>query len=62
MHLWLQAKGLSEMTGRVDKECFLFLVRKDAGKYTRAQRLLDLNEELKSVKHTHLSDDQEATK
>jgi hypothetical protein len=48
------------MTGRIDKECFLFLVRKDAGKYTRAQRLLDLNEELKTVKHTHLSDDLDA--
>lgn len=36
--------------GKLDKECFLFLVRKESQKFKRVHHLLAVNEELKAVK------------
>jgi transcription initiation factor TFIID subunit 13 len=46
-----RALSIAEMRGRLDKECFLFLVRKDKAKFHRVRKLLELNEELKSVRN-----------
>ncbi len=46
------------MTGKLDKECFMFLVRKDKHKFSRVNRLIKANEDLKTVQNIFLSDDQ----
>ena len=48
--LALRAEILAEIRGKVEKECFLFLVRKDRAKFYRIDRLLKANESLKKVR------------
>ena len=43
--------------GKLDKECFLFLVRKEAGKFKRVHHLLNTNEELKAAKKIDIAVD-----
>jgi hypothetical protein len=58
IHYFLKALEVAEVTGKLDKECFMFLVRKDRHKFSRVNRLIKANEELKRVQNTFLSDDQ----
>lgn len=44
-----RAIEVSDYTGRMEKECFLYAVRKDRRKFSRAYSLLRANEELKAV-------------
>ena len=56
--LTLQARRVAACRpgGKLDKECFLFLVRKEAGKFKRVHHLLNTNEELKAVKKIDIAD------
>ncbi len=56
--LGVRAKQVAEMRpgGKLDKECFLFLVRKDRRKFQRVHRLLTANEELKRVQKVDIVD------
>ena len=56
-----RALDVAEVTGKLDKECFMFLVRKDRLKFNRIQKLIKANEELKSVRDILLADDQQAS-
>ena len=40
---------VSELTGKLDKECFMYVVRKDRKKFNRIHQLITTNEELKEV-------------
>lgn len=42
--------------GKLDKECFMFVVRKDRRKFSRIHNLLTANEELKSVQKMEMKD------
>ena len=42
--------------GKLDKECFLYLVRKDRQKFQRASKLLAANKEIKRVQKVELMD------
>jgi hypothetical protein len=42
---------------RLDKECFLYLVRKDRKKFQRVHRLLAANEEIKRVKKVDIKEE-----
>lgn len=45
-----KAQEVSDISGgKLDKECFMYVVRKDRRKFTRAYGLLKANEELKRV-------------
>ena len=47
-----RALQLSEITGTLDKECFMYLVRKDRRKFNRIHQLLTSNEEIQNVKNS----------
>lgn len=50
-----RAKDVADVTGNLDKECFLYAVRKDRKKFTRIYTLLKVHEEIKKVaKHEEL--------
>lgn len=53
----IRAKAVSELTRKLDKECFLFLVRKDMRKFRRVNDLLAANEEVKSVQKNKLPEE-----
>mmetsp|Transcript_22177 Transcript_22177/g.30407 ORF Transcript_22177/g.30407 Transcript_22177/m.30407 type:complete len:213 (+) Transcript_22177:1-639(+) len=44
--------------GKLDKECFVFLVRKDRAKFQRVYKLLKASEELKTVQKLEIREDQ----
>ena len=48
-NLSIRASKIGELRGNLDKECFLYLVSKDRRKFQRVCKLLDTNEEIKSV-------------
>lgn len=52
-----QALEVAEISGKLDKECFQFLFRKDSHKFTRVKKLIEANEELKAVQNVALTDD-----
>ena len=52
-----RAVEVGELRGKLDKECFMFLVRKDRKKFSRVHKLLKTNEELKVVNKVDLKDD-----
>lgn len=56
-NLGTRALDVAELRGKLDKECFMFLVRKDRKKFTRVHKLLKSNEELKTVQKVELVDD-----
>jgi len=43
--------------GKLDKECFLYLVRKDRQKFQRVNRLLFANKEIKSAQKVDIKED-----
>ena len=52
-----RAVEVAELRGKLDKECFMFLVRKDRKKFNRVHKLIKTNEELKTVQKVDLKDD-----
>ena len=55
--LAVRALEIAELRGKLDKECFMFLVRKDRKKFSRVHKLLKSNEELKTVQKVELKED-----
>lgn len=55
--LTLKAQEVATMTGKLDKECFLYLVRKETSKFTRVNQLLSTHEELKKAQQMELGDE-----
>jgi hypothetical protein len=54
-NLCQRAKEVADVTGSLDKECFLYAVRKDRRKFTRIYTLLKVHEEIKkAAKHDEL--------
>ena len=53
----IRAVQTSEMRGKLDKECFLYVVRKERRLFNRAARLLKAHEELRNVQKESLSDE-----
>ena len=51
-----RAKEVSELRGKLDKECFMYVVRKDRSKFTRICQLLTANEELKKAQKEELNE------
>lgn len=45
-----RAELVAETTGKLDKECFLYLIRKDEFKFSRVMKLIDTNEQIKNIK------------
>ena len=41
--------------GKLDKQCFMYVVRKDRQKFTRVQKLLKTNEELKEARTSEIA-------
>jgi hypothetical protein len=56
--LTLKAQEVANLTGKLDKECFLYLVRKETAKFTRVNQLLSTHEELKQAQNLQLGDEQ----
>lgn len=54
--LTVRAAQISTLRGKLDKECFMFVVRKDRRKFSRVHHLLKANEELKSVQKMEMKD------
>lgn len=48
--LCLRSMNIAEIRGKLDRECFMYLVRKDRRKFNRIQTLLQANEEIKKAK------------
>ena len=57
--LTARAVQVSELRGKLDKECFMFVVRKDRRKFSRINSLLKANEELKAVQKEELAEPEE---
>ena len=55
--LTLKAQEVASLTGKLDKECFLYLVRKETAKFSRISQLLSTYEELKQAQSTVMSED-----
>jgi hypothetical protein len=56
--LTLRAKHISELTGKLDKECFMYVVRKDRAKFTRVCQLLRASEELQNAQKEVVKEDE----
>ena len=56
----VQASEVAQVRGQLDKECFMFLVRKESHKFKRVHRLLQTNEELKHAKRIDIVNPGEA--
>ncbi len=59
--LTMRAAQIATMRGKMDKECFMFVVRKDRRKFSRVHTLLKANEELKSVQKMEMTDPEQET-
>eukprot|EP01038_Epipyxis_sp_PR26KG_P008348 gene8348-11293_t len=55
--LTLRATDVAGLKGGLDKECFMFVVRKDRRKFNRIYQLLNANNELKSIKKVQLKEE-----
>ena len=55
--LAVRASEIAQIRGQLDKECFMFLVRKDRQKFTRVVKLLDANDEIKRAQKVLLEED-----
>jgi transcription initiation factor TFIID subunit 13 len=51
-----RAKEVSDLRGKLDKECFMYVVRKDRSKFSRVCHLLAANEELKNAQKMELKE------
>ena len=54
--LVLRAQKVALHTGKLDKECFVYLVRQETMKFTRIHNLLKANEEIHSVQKVELKE------
>jgi hypothetical protein len=54
-----RAEAVAELRGKLDKECFMFVVRKDRLKFNRVHRLLQANEELKNARQVEFKEKEE---
>ena len=52
-----RAVEVADLRGKLDKESFMFLVRKDKKKFSRVHKLIKTNEELKAVQTVELDPD-----
>lgn len=53
-----RAVQVAGYTGKLDKQCFMYAVRKDTRKFTRAYALLKSNEELKAARTTTIAEEE----
>jgi predicted nucleotidyltransferase len=56
-NLAIRAQNVAAISGKLDKECFLYLVRQDTAKFTRVQKLLKTNEEIKKIREIDKSEE-----
>lgn len=54
-----RAQEVADFTGKLDKQCFLYAVRCDQRKFSRAVALLKANSELKSTQTTVIAEEEE---
>lgn len=54
-----RAVEVADFTGKLDKQCFMYAVRKDSRKFSRAYTLLKANDELKKVQNTTIAEEEE---
>jgi hypothetical protein len=54
--LVLRAQNIALNSGKLDKECFLYLVRQDTSKFKRINHLLRANEEIHSVQKVDIKE------
>lgn len=52
-----RAVNVAELTGKLDKDCFLYVVRKDRKKFNRVHKLLNASEEIKNAQKIELHAD-----
>mmetsp|Transcript_35138 Transcript_35138/g.35777 ORF Transcript_35138/g.35777 Transcript_35138/m.35777 type:complete len:104 (+) Transcript_35138:154-465(+) len=45
-----RALQIASIHGKLDKDCFIFLVRKDSKKFNRVQKLLETHEKIEEVR------------
>lgn len=55
--LTMRAAQIADIRGKLDKECFMFVVRKDRRKFSRIHKLLKANEDLKNAQKVEMSED-----
>ena len=55
--LTMRAVQIADIRGKLDKECFMFVVRKDRRKFSRIHKLLKTNEDLKNAQKFEMSED-----
>jgi len=48
--LTTKAQNVAELTGSLDRDCFMYLIRKDRRKFNRVHQLITTNEYIKRVK------------
>lgn len=53
-----RAVQVAGYTGKLDKQCFMYAVRKDTRKFTRAYALLKANEELRAARTTTIAEEE----
>jgi len=58
-----RAQNVADLTGaagsgKIDKECFMYLVRKDSKKFNRVHRLLQINEEVSNTNKQELKEEE----
>lgn len=51
-----RAMKVSELTGSLDKDCFLYVVRKDRKKFNRVHKLLSAFDEIKKVQKLEMKE------
>jgi hypothetical protein len=64
-NLVVRAQNVAVISGKLDRDCFLYLVRQDTLKFNRIDRLLKANEDIrvaKKVEITAQEDDTDITK
>ena len=54
-----RAMNIAEISGKLDKECFLYLVRKDGPKFNRVRKLLDTYEKIEEIQNAQVIDNDE---
>ena len=52
-----RAMKVSELTGSLDKECFLYVVRKDRKKFNRIHKLLSAFDEIKKAQELDVKEE-----
>lgn len=57
-NLTAQALVVADMRGKLDEDCFKFVVRKDNAKFGRIQKLLTAHEEIKQANKSWKEDDE----